>query len=164
MDLFVWLEQTALGTWVRESPTIWAYPTVLFLHTLGLAILVGLNAAIDVRILGLASELPVAPLKRLFPLMWAGFGINAFSGLLLMIADASTKMTNPVFYVKLVFVGLAVANAQLLKTRILDNPLIDKGPMVPMGRLLAGTSLFFWAGAITAGRLMAYIGPVSGLE
>ena len=30
------------------------------------------------------------------------------------------------------------------------------------GRVLAVTSLIFWGGAITAGRLMAYFGPVSG--
>ena len=164
MDFLVWLEQTSIGTWVRESPTIWAYPTVLFLHTLGLGIVVGVSAAMDVRILGLASGVPMTPLKKLFPLMWIGFGINAFSGTLLLIADASTKMTNPVFYVKLLFIALAVVNIQALNKHVFRNPLIDQIPMPTIGKVLAVTSLIFWAGAVTAGRLMAYIGPVSGLQ
>ena len=45
MDLLIRLEATGLGTWVREAPTLWAYPTVLFLHTAGLGFLVGINVA-----------------------------------------------------------------------------------------------------------------------
>ena len=42
----VWLENSAIGVWTRESPSIWAYPTVLTLHTIGLGMLVGANAII----------------------------------------------------------------------------------------------------------------------
>ncbi len=164
MDFLVWLEQTSIGTWVRESPTIWAYPTVLFLHTLGLGIVVGVSSAVDVRILGFASGVPLTPLKKLFPLMWVGFGINAFSGTLLLIADASTKLINPVFWVKMVLIALAVVTIQALNRQVFRNPLIDQIPMPMNGKILAGISLLLWAGAVTAGRLMAYIGPVSGLQ
>ena len=77
MQVLASLERSGFGTWVREAPTIWAYPTVLFLHTVGLAFLVGINVAIDLRILGVASSMPLAPMKKLFPWMWAGFWINA---------------------------------------------------------------------------------------
>ena len=164
MDFLQWLEQSGLATWVRESSSIWAYPAILFLHTMGLAIVVGLNATMDVRILGLAKEVPLSPMRRFFPIMWAGFVINALSGSALLIADASTKLANPVFYVKLVFIALAVVNMQLLKHRIFLDPLVDKKPLAPNAKILALTSLIFWIGATTAGRLMAYIGPVSGLE
>jgi hypothetical protein len=164
MDFLQWVEQTGLATWVRESSSLWAYPTILFLHTIGLATVVGLNAAIDIRILGFAPEVPLSPMARFFPIMHAGFAVNALSGTALLIADASTKLANPVFYVKLVFIALALINLRLLRKQVFEDPLVDKRPLISNAKILAFTSLIFWIGATTAGRLMAYIGPVSGLE
>jgi len=164
MEFLASLEGSALATWIRESSSIWAYPTVLFLHTIGMATLVGVNAGIDLRILGFAPELPLAPMIRFFPVMWAAFAINALSGTALLIADATTKLTNPVFYVKIVFIALALINLWLVRTRVVRDPLIDKSPVSTNAKILAVTSLIFWLGAITAGRLMAYLGPVSGLQ
>jgi hypothetical protein len=92
-----------------------------------------------------------------------GFWVNAATGVILLAADASTKMTNPDFYVKMVFIALAIVNLQMLKTRVFRDPLVDKKPLATNVKVLAVTSLIFWLGAITAGRLMAYVGPVSGL-
>lgn len=156
------LENSAFGTWVRESSSLWAYPAILFMHTVGLGFLVGLNAAIDLRILGFARRIPLAPMEKFYGVMWAAFCINAASGTALLVADATTKMFNPVFYIKMAFVALAVVNMALIRRRVFRNPALDLGPVSGLGRILAVTSLVFWAGAITAGRLMAYFGPVSG--
>ena len=164
MEFFHYLEQTGFAAWIRESDSIWAYPTILFLHTIGLGIVVGINSAIDLRILGLASRLPLQPLESLFPLMWTGFWINAASGTLLLIADASTKLANPVFYIKMGFIALAIIDVFLIRKRVFRDPLIDKRPATVNGKILAAVSLSLWVGAITAGRLMAYLGPVSGLQ
>jgi len=149
--------------WVRESGSLWAYPTILFLHTLGLGIVMGLNSAIDLRVLGFAPRMPIKPLERFFPLIWWGFWINAISGVVLLMADASTKMINPVFYVKMVFIALAVGVLILLRKNVFGNPGVEKSYVAPSGKLLAVLSLAFWIGAVTAGRLMAYLGPVSGI-
>jgi uncharacterized membrane protein len=162
MSFLASIENSALATWIRESSSLWAYPTILFLHTIGLGFLVGLNAAIDLRILGVARRMPLSPMETFYRVMWAGFWVNALSGTALLIADATTKLTNPVFYIKMGFVTLAVVNMVWIRRRVFRNPDIDRAPVVGLGRALAMTSLFFWAGAITAGRLMAYFGPVSG--
>jgi uncharacterized membrane protein len=94
--------------------------------------------------------------------MWAGFWVNALSGTALLVADATTKLTNPVFYIKMAFVTLAVINMAVLRRRVFRRPAIDAAAVAGFGRALAVTSLIFWGGAITAGRLMAYFGPVSG--
>jgi hypothetical protein len=65
--------------------------------------------------------------------------------------------------VKMTFVTLGVVTVHLLRSRVIRNPEVDAGPMPPGAKLLAATSLICWLGAITAGRLMAYVGPVSGL-
>jgi hypothetical protein len=56
MTYFVWLQHTALSTWVVQSDSVWAYPTILTAHTVGLAILVGAAAMIDLRLLGVGAE------------------------------------------------------------------------------------------------------------
>ena len=56
MDFLIRLEESGFGTWVRESPSLWAYPTVLFLHTLGLALLL---PAASFLLIG-----AIAPLRR----------------------------------------------------------------------------------------------------
>jgi hypothetical protein len=157
VEFFAWLEQTGIATWVREAPSLWAYPTILTLHTAGLAFLVGLSAAIDLRILGFAQRVPLAPMEKFYPIMWTAFWVNAISGFLLFIADASFKMTQTVFFIKMIFVGLAVAIMYLMRSRVFRDPALDKKPLPQNSKMLAATSLFFWTAAIIAGRLMAYI-------
>jgi hypothetical protein len=157
MELLLRFEQTGLSRLIRESPSVWGYPTILFLHTVGMAVLVGLNAGIDLRVLGFAPALPLAPMAKTFPLMWAGFGINAVSGTLLLIAEA-TKLATPIFYVKMAFVALGLINLRLLDTRVFRNPLVGTTPLAMNAKLLAATSLIFWVGAIASGRLLSYIG------
>jgi hypothetical protein len=159
------LEHSAFGTWVREAPTIWAYATILFLHTVGLGFVVGVNVAIDLRILGVARQMPLAPMRRLFPWMWAGFIVNALSGIALLIADATTKLANPVFLVKMAFITLGVVNMAWSKRKLFDDPVaLERYPASSHARRVAIVSLILWIGATTAGRLMGYLGPVSGLE
>lgn len=151
------LQQTAFARWIGESGSLWGYPTILFLHTLGLATLAGLSAGIDLRILGLAPALPLAPMVRVYPVMWTAFGVAAASGLALLIADATTKLAQPVFWVKMVFVALAVVNLQMIKTRVFGDPLVDQRPIASQARTLAISSLVLWIAATIAGRLIAYL-------
>jgi hypothetical protein len=164
MQYLHWLEQTSLSIWVREAPTVWAYPSVLLFHTIGMTLCVSVAAGIDLRILGLAPDVRLAPLERFFPILWTGFAINAVTGVLLLMQDASTKLINPDFYVKMLFIALAIVNLRMIRKRIFGDPRIDQAPLPGNAKVLAATSLFLWLGAITAGRLLAYIGPVSGFD
>jgi hypothetical protein len=158
MGVASWLEQSALAVWVSESPSLWAYPAILTLHTVGMTMLVGASVAIDVRLLGFVRELPAAPLRKLFPLMWIGFWINAVSGSALFIAHATEKAVQPVFYAKLGCVAVAMATAVLMRRRLVAAAIPSPaGQPSSSTRTLALTSIVMWAGAITAGRLMAYL-------
>jgi len=161
MDFLLRLEQSGFSTWIRESSSLLAFPGVLLLHTIGMGVVVGINAGIDLRILGIAPALPLAPMERFLPILWVGFWVNAATGVILVVADATTKLSNPDFYVKMVFIALAIINLRMLRNRVFRDPLIDKESLSTNAKILAVTSLIFWLGAITAGRLMAYVGPVS---
>ena len=157
MEILVWLEAIAPAVWVRESISLWAYPTILATHAIGLAFLVGANAAIDLRLLGYAPDLPLAPMEKFFPVIVVAFWVSALSGGLLLIAAATTMLTSVVFYIKLLFIALAVVTLRLIKTRVFsDQASLEAGSVPRIGRVLAIASLAFWAGAIIAGRLTAY--------
>ena len=98
---FFWIEQSAFSTWLRESPSLLVFPSILFLHTIGMGFLAGTNAAIGLRILGVAPQMRIAPMQKFYPLMWWGFWVNALTGILLIIAYPTQAFTNPVFYIKL---------------------------------------------------------------
>jgi hypothetical protein len=143
------IDQSSVAIWIRESGVLYGYPLILFLHTLGLSTLVGLSSAINLRLLGVASGIPLASLDRLFSLMWAGLAMTAATGILLFVADATRHASNPAFLVKLVFVLLAVTALVLIRTRVFRRH--------HNGKILAVVSLACWFGALSAGRLMAYI-------
>ena len=99
------LQNSAFGMWVAGAPTIWAYPTILTLHAIGMGMAVGASAVLDLRLLGVAPRMPLAELEGTFRPMWIGFVINAASGVALFIAAASDIGIKPVFYIKLSLTG-----------------------------------------------------------
>lgn len=150
------IEETGFSAWMRESESPFAFYFILLFHTFGLALLVGANAVIDLRLLGIAREIPIAPLKRFFGFMWLGFWINTVSGVLLLIAYPTKTLTNPDFYIKMTLIGFAVWIMHRLKSRVFDDPELNDVAMMARGASMARWSLFLWVGAITAGRLLAY--------
>jgi hypothetical protein len=163
MDLLRAIEASGVSAWVRESGSIWSYPTIIFFHSAGLAIIVGLSAAIDLRVLGVASDLPMPPLQRLFPIMWAGFWVNAVSGVFLTMADAPAMLTSGLFLVKMAVIGLALVTMVSLK-RVAFRTTTPGRAASPTAKRLAAASLLLWTVAITAGRLTAYLGPGAAIK
>jgi small-conductance mechanosensitive channel len=151
------LENTGFLTWVREAPTVLAYPTILAFHAFGMAFLVGLSAMIALRVLGFASGLPLAPLDRFFNLIWIAFWVNAVSGVVLFAQAATGFSTNVTFYLKMLAVACAVVSVRLLRNNVFGDPAsVDTRPVPMKGKILAVTSLVLWGLAVLAGRLTAY--------
>lgn len=160
MAFLEWLEQTALSTTLRDSPNVFLYPTILAFHTLGLAFFVGISSAIALRVLGVAQTLPLAPFRKFYPVMWLGFIVNAVSGTLLLVIEPTKFLTMVDFYVKLLAIAGAVLCNRLLYVRHFRTPApVDPNPLPGRDRAIAVATLFFWAAAITAGRLTAYDDP-----
>jgi hypothetical protein len=153
---FIWIETSTFSTWLREEPSLMVFPFLLVLHTVGLAFLVGANVAIDTRVLGLARGVPLLSLRRYYSWMWAGFWVNAASGVLLLIAYPTKALTNPVFYAKLALIGAGLYLARLIRRQMLGGT-VAAGVRAPRGlKMLAAASLAAWAIGIFAGRFLAY--------
>jgi hypothetical protein len=155
MALLASIEQTAFSVWVRESPSLLAFPFILFLHTLGLAMLAGLNVGLDAWLLG-RRKLPPFELTSIYRVMWLGFGINALSGLALLAAYPAKALTNWVFFAKLLFIAIAVWVLQRLKGELVVAGGTAERDVSPRARRLALASLLLWTATIFAGRLLAY--------
>ena len=150
------LEQSGLSTWLRESPSVFGFYFILVFHTIGLALVVGPNTAIDLRLLGVAPAIPLPPLRSWFKLMWLGLAINVTSGIFLVLAYPSKAFTNPDFYIKLTLIGFAVWTLRKIKRQVFDDSSLSEAAILARGKMLAVWSLVLWAGVITAGRLLAY--------
>jgi hypothetical protein len=154
-DLLSWIEGSALSVWLRESPSLWAFPFVLILHTIGMGFLVGTNIAIDLRVLGFARSIPSSLLERFFVIMKVAFVVNATSGILLLAAYPTKAMTNPLFYIKLLLIAFALVQTAWIHRRVLRAD-ESESHSSSRGKLLAGSSIAVWAAAVTSGRLLAY--------
>ena len=154
--IFKTIEESGLSSWIRDSPSVFAYWFILSFHAIGMALLVGASVIIDLRILGVARDLPLAPLKGLYSIIWTGFWIQVASGSLLLIAYPTKALTNPDFYIKLTLIGFAVMVMLKLRNRVFSDSNLTDSAMMMKGKTLATWSLVLWVGAVTAGRLLAY--------
>jgi hypothetical protein len=156
MAFLEWLQTTALASLVAE--TLWGYPLLETLHTIGMAMLVGVITLINLRILGYKAELPLLGTRDLLPLAWLGFTINLFSGIALFTSDAVYFWSSYTFRIKLTLIVLGGINAFLLGRTALREAQVSRGTVAvsPGVKLIAASSLVFWFGAIIAGRLIAY--------
>jgi len=138
------IERSGLSTWIRESESAFAYYFVLVIHNIGLALLVGTCGVLGARLLGFVPELPFAPLRRFFAIIWIGFWLNVVSGIFLLLAYPTKALTNPLFYVKLVLVAVGVWTLRRIERE------------VEVSRSLTLWMLGSWLGVLTAGRALAY--------
>ena len=151
-------ERTALATGLRSST--WGYPAVEAVHIWGLAVLIGTAVAFDLRLLGVSSKLPVEALARfLLPCARAAFALTALSGALLFSTQATTFAVQPLFYVKMSIIGVAVVNSTIFQRGVFrsveawgsarDTPAAAKGAAL--------VSMTAWTAALVCGRFLAYL-------
>ena len=151
----IWLESTALSQWVVGSESMFAFPGILALHAIGMGFAVGICLALDLRVLGVAPGVRIAEMRRFVPVVWAAFWLNAVSGVLLLIGYPTKALTNPVFYLKLLLIGVGLWLFRRIGRRVFDDA-GDERAQSPLVQRLAVFSLVCWVGAITAGRFLAY--------
>jgi Co/Zn/Cd efflux system component len=153
-----WLESTQLAVWLAESGSVWAFPTVLTLHTAGMALLVGASWVLDLRLLGISRRVPLSSYRWVFSASAIGLFVNVVTGVLLFTKNATKWGTALPFFVKMFLVIASVATLVPLRSHVLRNGADDEGNEVHgTPRLLAIASILAWAGAVTAGRLLAYL-------
>ena len=153
---FIWLEQSALSSFLTQTDSVFVFPAILVLHAVGMALLVGTHAAIGFRILGLAQRTPIAAMASFIPVARIGLGMNVFSGVLLLIAYPTKALTNPLFYIKLSLVVLALTTFAVIGQRVFSGESAEAIKFRVSNKTLAALLICLWAGTIMAGRFLAY--------
>ena len=151
------IESTALGLAMRQST--WLYPAVETAHIVGIAVLVGSIAVLDLRLLGFSRGLSVRRLSaHILPWSLAGFALILPSGLMMFVAHAGDLVSNPVFALKVCLILAAGANAAIFHAGIFTGAAAwDVDAMPPLAaRAAAAMSLLLWLTVIACGRLLAY--------
>jgi hypothetical protein len=152
---FEWLRTLPTSVYISESESLLAYPLVLFLHSVGMAVSVGVATVVALRLLGLADMVRVSSLRVLFRIFWGAFLLNLVTGSLLFAAAATTIGYSQMYYAKLTLIVIGLILSVPLR-RFVDGETSDQ--VVPRRlKTIAAVSLIVWVGVITTGRLIAYI-------
>jgi hypothetical protein len=158
MGVLAWLESLPISIWVHESPSVWAQPTVLTLHTMGMGVLVGASWVLDLRLLGISRNIPLSAFRWVFQAVTIALIVNVVTGVLLFAPRATALGVALPFLIKM---GLVVASAAILVPlrSLVFHSDPEQREVSGSARLLAVASILAWTGAITAGRLLAYLVP-----
>ena len=144
-------DSAAPAAWSWIATSAWAYPALEVVHIAGIALLLGNLVALELRVWGAASELPVQALARLsLGLALAGFAGVAASGVLMFASQPLELLANRSFVLKLGLITLAGVNAALFHARG------GLRRLDAVARIQTLVSLGLWIGAIIAGRWIAY--------
>ena len=155
------LEASGLGQAMRQW--LWLYPSVEIVHIVGIGLLFGSIVVFDLRLLGLARDIPVKRLaSHVLPWSAGSFLLIVPSGLLMFTAHASEFIESEVFVIKMLLILAAGVNAGLFHTitfrtaDVWDSDEMRKLPPPPSARLAGALSLLIWISVIACGRLLAY--------
>jgi hypothetical protein len=154
------IENSWLGELMRAY--WWTFPAAEALHFIGLCLLIGSLAIIDLRLLGFARGFPIRAIHKLLLWTWIGFGINLITGILFIFTQASFYYPNPSFWIKMVLIALAGLNAlwfQRAVNRGLESR-ADDADAPTQAKAIAGISLALWIAVIFFGRFIMYWPPI----
>ena len=159
LEFCQWLEQTSVGTAIRQS--LWLFPAIETVHLLGMAALVSTVTVLDLRLLGWAArQQPVSRVAaRTIPWAWAGFAAQVVTGALLFSSEAVKIWGNPAFRLKMLLLLLAGVQAlifQMSMSRRLPD-WDERASLPPITKIMGLTSLLLWAGIVTAGRFIGFV-------
>jgi hypothetical protein len=135
--------------------TKWWWATMMVVHFVGLSLIIGVVGAIDLRIMGFARELPLAPLHRLLPLAMIGLGLNFVTGMLAFIGMPVYYAADIAFWFKLGALMLLGVNALLFYMTGVFEHVEHLGPgedAALSAKIIAASSLLLWFAVIISGR------------
>jgi hypothetical protein len=160
-----WLAWPSVQHFLAEYGWSWSLFEVA--HFIGLILLIGAVGMFDLRMLGMAKSLPIAPLRQLLPWGVFGFVLCVITGTTFVVGFQANLpihpydvlMTDIWLQLKLLFIFLAGMNLLAFYLSGVSRAVDDLGPgddAPPLAKVIAGTSLFLWLGVIYFGRLLPW--------
>jgi hypothetical protein len=144
---------------IRASTWIW--PTMETLHFVGLCLLYGVIAVVDLRLIGAFKNIAYEWVHGLINLAVAGFLINVVTGVLFYIGDPFRYTPNQSFQFKMVCLVLAGINLLIFTFKVKDEAKhVGPGSSTSvLAKCVGAASILLWTGVIAGGRLIPFYGP-----
>ena len=161
--LRIWLEWPTVAAFIAKYT--WAWPLGETFHFFGIILLIGGVGMFDLRLLGVAKQLPVSAVRRLLPWGVTGFLLCVATGFMFVTGVRANVPSSPYdviasniwLQMKFVFIGLAGLNLLAFYVTGMNRRVDELGPGATapvLARVIAAASLFFWLGVIYFGRLI----------
>jgi hypothetical protein len=157
MEFLKWLGDTPVAHWVSDNMIV--YYGLLAGHAIGMGVVVGFVYMLSARVLGFGRDIPLVTFAPLYRLVWASFGLNFATGILLFSANPRNLVENTPFLLKLTFIGLGGVSLWALNRSLEAEPApVSAGGTTASARsrTLALTTALVWTAAIVSGRIIAY--------
>jgi hypothetical protein len=157
-ELAHWLSTTTLAAYTNGR---WEWPIAESLHFIGLSLLIGTIGLFDLRLMGLARQIPISALHRLIPWGVGGYVINILTGICFLTAAADQYMYNPSFQLKILSMLIAGANVLFFYSTMFTRvKTLGPGENAPWpARIVGGVSLTCWMCVIMFGRGLTFFRP-----
>lgn len=156
MSFLADLEATALSDWLSIS--MLGFPTLIALHSIGMAVVVGLALVVALRLHGLVTGIDGQLVTRLLTIAAWGFVLNLLTGIALFITRGTDYITSAIFLVKMLLVVVSAVILFWLRERLAPaDPASGTVAADPLARRLALVAATTWFAAVVAGRLIAYL-------
>jgi hypothetical protein len=156
--LLEWLQRTSVAIQIRDS--LFTFPVLESIHVVGLALVFGTIAILDLRLLGVASTGRAVSrlMSDLLKWTWAAFAVTALTGGLMFSTNAVVYFHNTFFRAKMILLVLAGLNMlvfELTARKTIDR--WDRASTTPSSaKVVAALSLVIWVGVIVAGRIIGF--------
>jgi hypothetical protein len=156
-----WLQATAFFTALRGSSN--AYPIVMALHMVGIALFGGMILMTDMRLLGWGlRKHSIADVVNQFriPKRW-GLLLTVTCGILMFGSKAEEYYYNAFFRAKLILLAVVIIHELVFRRDVYANPsALDQSSGIPgSAKLAAALSLVLWISIACCGRGIGYIEP-----
>ena len=157
-SMLQWLQGTSVAIQIRDG--LYTFPVLESVHVVGLALVFGTIAILDLRLLGVASTNRAVSriMADLLKWTWAAFAVTAVTGALMFSTNAVVYFHNSFFRAKMILIVLAAVNMlafELTARRSLTR--WDASPLTPRAaKIVATVSLVIWVGVIVAGRVIGF--------
>ncbi len=138
--------------------TKWVWPTCETLHFVGLSLLFGVAALVDLRMLGMLKSLPYHAIHRMMPWGILGYGMNAVTGMFFFVGAPQQYTQNALFHYKMILILITGLN--VVYFTIFDEPwtLRAGDEASPVAKFVAATALVLVVGVLYCGRMLPFLG------
>ena len=166
LSLARWAENTEFFAYLRSSS--YAYPAILSLHMVAIALFGGMIVMTDLRLLGWAmpSRTVADVVDQLRVPKRIGFVIAATCGILLLGSKAEEYYYNAFFRTKLLLFVMVALHALVFRSSVYNRAAeLDRAPRMPArAKLAAALSLLLWVSIFSAGRGIGFIPAPPGIH